>query len=175
MLAIFMLPCAAVLYVIAFVMIDASHLLSYPFRRYAMWLVAGMASWIFIAVYWTLLWRASVTWTPTRLHRTSVASVGSIIIGIAAGAVMGLVDDDFGVWVGSVVAPLVWLILTTLLWRESADERAVRASGKSALTCPTCGYNLTGLQSTRCPECGTQFSLDELISRQKAFSEPDLT
>lgn len=23
--------------------------------------------------------------------------------------------------------------------------------------CPRCGYNLTGLQNDRCPECGTQF------------------
>jgi len=31
------------------------------------------------------------------------------------------------------------------------------ASGDTALRCFTCGYNLTGVVSKRCPECGTEF------------------
>jgi hypothetical protein len=31
--------------------------------------------------------------------------------------------------------------------------------------CPTCGYNLRGLATTQCPECGSQFDPRELQSR----------
>jgi predicted Zn-ribbon and HTH transcriptional regulator len=33
------------------------------------------------------------------------------------------------------------------------------------MACPNCGYNLTGLREARCPECGSQFTLDELFAR----------
>jgi hypothetical protein len=174
MLAIFMLPCAAVLYVIAVVSVDSRHLFSYPVRRYAMWFIAGAVSWTFIAIYWSLLWKASVQWTRQRVRRSLVASAVALGVGVVAGTLMSPVDTDFGIWVGTVIAPLVWLILTTLAWRETAAERAARATGQAALTCPTCGYNLTGLQGTRCPECGTLFTVDELISRQTRHSEADL-
>lgn len=174
MLTIFMLPCAAVLYVVVAVTIESNHVFSYPFRRYATWVIAGVAAWTFIAIYWTLLWRGSVQWTGQRKLQTLLATGGSVVVGLVSGALMTGVDDGFGAWGGSVVAPLVWLIATTLLWRETADERAARATGRSALTCPTCGYNLTGLQSTRCPECGTQFTLEELLARQQSPVETDL-
>ncbi|MCH9033356.1 MAG: hypothetical protein IID42_02485 [Planctomycetes bacterium] len=30
--------------------------------------------------------------------------------------------------------------------------------------CPKCGYDLKGLAMARCPECGTEFTLDELFA-----------
>lgn len=171
MLAIFMLPCAAVLYVIVFAFISDSSFFSYPYRRYVPLLLGGLASCSFVAGYWTLLWRTSVRWTARRVSNTLFAAGISLAIGTLSGAMMSKVSTELAVWIGTLVAPLVWLIFTTLIWRETPQERADRATGVSALTCPTCGYNLTGLQSTRCPECGTQFSLDELLSRQKSPHE----
>lgn len=172
MLAIFMLPSATVVYVVTLMVVESRRIFSYPYRTYAMWFSAGVVSWLFIALYWTLLWRSSIQWTPQRVSRTLFASAGAIAAGVVTGALLAPIDDDFGFFIGTVVAPLVWLILTTLAWRETRAERG--AAGQAALTCPTCGYNLTGLQSARCPECGTLFTVDELISRQKGRSEADL-
>ena len=55
--------------------------------------------------------------------------------------------------------------MTVIIWRETALERAKRLGevSESAFACPNCGYNMTGLRQARCPECGTQYSLDELF------------
>ena len=37
-------------------------------------------------------------------------------------------------------------------------------------TCPKCGYNLTGLPSSRCPECGTICDRRELERRARDFA-----
>jgi hypothetical protein len=42
-----------------------------------------------------------------------------------------------------------WLLIT-----------ARRASYDAAEHCMTCGYNLTGLTSDLCPECGTRLTVD---------------
>ena len=36
------------------------------------------------------------------------------------------------------------------------------------LTCPTCGYDLHGLTTPRCPECGLAFRWDDLIEARRA-------
>ncbi len=65
-------------------------------------------------------------------------------------------------------AIVMWLIATVFIWRETAGERAARVKGpgKRAVTCPTCGYNLTGSSECRCPECGSKFTVDELMGLQ---------
>ncbi|MCP4251248.1 MAG: hypothetical protein GY778_29780 [bacterium] len=37
-------------------------------------------------------------------------------------------------------------------------------------TCPNCGYNLTGLTSPRCPECGVVFRQKEVEQRARELS-----
>jgi len=34
-----------------------------------------------------------------------------------------------------------------------------------AVPCPKCGYDLRGQQECRCPECGQQFTVGELMQR----------
>ena len=33
---------------------------------------------------------------------------------------------------------------------------------RNAFNCPTCGYNMAGLSATKCPECGAEFTIDQL-------------
>jgi hypothetical protein len=43
------------------------------------------------------------------------------------------------------------------------------ADGAIDVCCPSCGYRMVGLRESRCPECGSTFTLDELIVRQGFF------
>ncbi len=79
-------------------------------------------------------------------------------------------DARFAALVVGILVIAGWLLATVFLWRETPAERAARLgrTGGSAVTCPSCGYNLTGLAEARCPECGTRFTLDELLAGQPA-------
>jgi DNA-directed RNA polymerase subunit RPC12/RpoP len=142
-------------------------------REATEFLAAGILTWLAVAIYWCLLWKSSVRWETWRVAGTAIASAGAFIVGACAGvagvAIMpGRPDPTFGTFVGSGVTILVWIAATIFVWRETTAERKARmkASSKSAITCPTCGYNLTGLSEARCPECGSRFTLDELIALQ---------
>jgi hypothetical protein len=141
---------------------------------------AGLAAWSFIAVYWVLLWRGSVRWNSQRVFGTLIATVvvavGGALVAMAANLILPDLRGEFGVLCASMLIPIAWLIVTIFLWRETAFERRSRlaASPQRTVGCPTCGYNLTGLTATRCPECGKQCTLDELFAAQAEPQSADL-
>ena len=77
-------------------------------------------------------------------------------------------EGEIGVLFGGGLPPIVWVLATVLIWRETPQERMQRitAMGTDSVSCPVCGYNLTGLREARCPECGSSFTLDQLLSGQ---------
>lgn len=165
LLAIMVLPLTAVVYVVCMLMFMRN-------LRDEAFLVAGGVSAGFAATYWILLWRRSIRWTPFRIFGTFGAGVVSV--GVAAFVALLLMsasnirEDEFGYFVGGVLGILLWFPLTILLWRETANERMerLRSANADVLTCPRCGYNLTGLHEARCPECGAQYTLNQLLASQ---------
>lgn len=174
LLSIFMFPLAGLVFLLVFVFSEQlTRFAAYPRQVVETFLASGLTTWVFVAVYWCLLWKSCVVWTEWRIGYTGAAAGGALIVGAVAGvivaSVMPLGDGSaFGSFLGSVLAIVLWLIATVLTWRETPAERAKRisASGRSTVTCPTCGYNLTGLSESRCPECGSKFTLDELMASQ---------
>ena len=125
----------------------------------------------YMAIYWLLLWYGAVNWTPARIYRTSMITFAAMIAGLAMGVAIAKVlpyERGLGTCGGALTGAIVWIILTILVWRETPAERGQRLAraNADALVCPTCGYNLTGLREPRCPECGTQFTLNELYASQ---------
>ena len=168
LLSVLLFPLAAVLYLIVFfVCIEGLR-----FRgsdEFIGMIVAGVITSAFIAWYWITAWRKTVKWTPLRIARTGYAAAGSVVVGVVLGALTDQLDHGFGYFIGTVVPPLLWVAATVLVWRETDAERAarLRAQGRGdrpAIPCPTCGYDMTGLKSTRCPECGSEFTVDELLA-----------
>jgi hypothetical protein len=174
LLAILLLPLAALVYMITFfILLEGirSSGVYYPDRETYSCVLSGCVMWTFMAVYWVLLWRGGVQWAGGRRGWTLWAAVGSMAVAGLVGAMAGaVVERGFGWFVASVASPLLWMVATVLIWRENSAERAARLanSGRDAVVCPTCGYNLTGLREARCPECGTQFTIDQLLASQPA-------
>ena len=179
LLAILLYPLAALVYLVSvFILIEGlDDYYDYRQRVAYGFLVAGCLTWAFMAVYWLLLWRGGVRWTGGRRGLTLGAAFGAMAAASLVGGLAGaVVEGGFGWFVASVTAPLLWLVATVLIWRESAAERAARVGdgGRDAVVCPTCGYNLTGLRETRCPECGTQFTIDQLLAQQPGRAGAEL-
>lgn len=170
LLSIMLLPLAVVVYVAVLL----------PLARGSedvAFTTATLVTAAFVVSYWLLIWRRSVQWTSLRTNLTVAGSIGCLVAGAIAGfAAMNIADIDdvaFGVFVSGLVATVLWLPVTVLLWRETPAERAerIRRSASDVLFCPRCGYNMTGLQLARCPECGAQFTLNELFAAQQREHE----
>ena len=132
------------------------------------YVAAAMVTWVFTLVSRTWFLRKSLGWTPLRARQTTLAALltGGVA---AAGALHGLrAYSDLGLLLGGIGPPLLWILSTAWIWRESDEERIKRvlAAGGPTVVCPDCGYDLRGLRATRCPECGAEHTLDELFAFQ---------
>ena len=113
---------------------------------------------IVAVVIWLLIWRRAVYWSGTVLSRTMLLAGGLILIptlllywrpSVSEGYFFAIPFLAWGLWMAATVRywPMRYL---------------AGASGQFPPTCMTCGYPLTGLCATRCPECGDERTIDEL-------------
>ncbi len=142
-------------------------------------LVAWIATDVFVVIYWIAIWRRSVVWTSRRQLLT-LAAVG---LGAFASILAVVVLRDFvgmpiepRILFGNSMFPVVFVLMTVFVWRESTGERHARIveRGTDTVSCPICAYNMTGLREAKCPECGAVFTLDELLTSQAAESGEEL-
>ena len=59
----------------------------------------------------------------------------------------------------------VWLV-ESALHRLNTARPLVAPTGEINVECPACGYSMVGLDQCRCPECGAEYTIDDLIRRQ---------
>jgi len=175
LLTVFMIPFAAMVYTITFIVQDRVFRYSYTYSSYnysriLTFVYSGLVAWAVIAAYWLLLWRGQIRWTSSRISLTFLSALVCTAACTVFGKLLNMLIslDTFSAFAASALCPIFWLISTVLIWRENAEERASRVAGgdENAVTCPICGYNLTGLSEPRCPECGTKFTLNDLFSQQ---------
>ncbi|TVQ53444.1 MAG: hypothetical protein EA377_07985 [Phycisphaerales bacterium] len=162
-----MLPAAALVYTLFVVL--GFELIGWQ-NEVLIFLLGGSGTFLFVLIYWLGLWGRHVNWAGGRRWKTILLGGAAIGFTIPIAAVFGfIIELSFGIFIGSLVAILVWLIGTTLIWKETSVERADRLRsriGTNAIVCPSCGYNLTGLRESSCPECGAKFTLDQLFAGQ---------
>jgi heme A synthase len=170
-LAMLILPVTGAVFILLFVLLVVpSPGAPEAARIVALWSLV----YLFVGAYWALLWRSSVRWTRSRTFATVLAVPASLLIGACVGSgvmiFLGQVPLPIAMLVGGGVVPICWVVATVLIWRESPRERMERLTraNRGVLVCPICGYNLTGLHEARCPECGSRFTLDQLLTAQPA-------
>jgi hypothetical protein len=173
-LAMLLLPATGVVFVLCIAVLAQSNGPPSVPGLLAMW----FAVYAFVFTYWILLWRSSVRWTDGRIVQTVMASVGSLFVGAAFGAVCSALNRGIPIQplilFGGGIVPIVWVLATVILWRETAAERMQRLTalgGAVRVECPLCGYDLSGLRDLRCPECGSAFTLDQLLASQPKREE----
>lgn len=172
LLSMLLMPLMIVVY------IGITILLSEIFMMFNHWpfFAAWGGTWLIAGAYWLAIWRSSVNWTASRIRYTVWTVFAAGGCGLAVFFAIFLVaplSTELAAFLGSVIAILGWLIATVFLWRETPVERAQRLAslGAGNVACPACGYNLTGLKTTTCPECGASFSIQELVAAAKGIGE----
>lgn len=112
---------------------------------------------------WILIWRRHVEWSKRAIHRTTALAMICFAVPISAVWLFPPTSD----WLAAlpIIGWGVWMAGTIWLW-----PLKLPASSLAELTprCRKCSYLLTGLTSTRCPECGDEPTLDDLW-RSTAF------
>jgi hypothetical protein len=176
-LAMLILPATGAVFLLAFIAVLAQSSGRGPPSPWAIALV-WIIVYTFVATYWILLWRSTVQWTGARVRNTALAGVLALAGGGAfAGALLTIsraLPAGIALLLGGGGVPIVWVLATVLLWRETASERLARMSklvSNPTVLCPVCGYNLSGLREARCPECGGSFTLDQLAASQPQRNE----
>lgn len=172
-LAMLILPATGAVFILGMLVVASQNTGGPPASGLLLLLWAIVYS--FIAAYWLLLWRGVVSWTPWRIRWTLLGSLASLLCGLGVGLASlaitgGQMPPPFAILIGGGVVPIVWVLMTVLTWRETAEERARRlwTDAAAPIACPLCGYSLAGLREARCPECGSQFTLDQLLASQRA-------
>lgn len=173
-LAMLTLPVAGAAFVIGVVVLAVTT----PFGpEYYHALALWCAVYAVTGAYWVFIWRSAVVWTRRRVYGTALAAPLSVGAGLIFGAVVWLfaspqagADEALLVatFLGGGVPPIVWVLATVVLWRETTQERIarVRGTGAETLVCPACGYSMVGQREARCPECGASYTLDALVAAQ---------
>jgi hypothetical protein len=176
-LAMLILPATGAVFLLTFIALVARRPGPGPPSIWAVGMT-WMVVYTFVATYWILLWRSTVRWTWARVRNTALAGLLALAGGGAfAGALLSVsrvIPPGVALLLGGGCVPIVWVLATVLLWRETPAERLARMSGlvtNPAVLCPFCGYNLSGLREARCPECGGSFTLDQLAAGQPQRDE----
>ena len=126
-----------------------------------------------------LLYVLAVAWIWTRRNRRTLgplwrAGLQTVLIGVATLVIGVALEAHYGSPAEILIVAAVFLGIAgvVLVWVQGARRFARpqsltnRADGVLDIRCPACHYRMVGLHESRCPECGTAYTLDELLGRQ---------
>ena len=130
------------------------------------------------AIGWIAIWWGELNWTAGRIMTTAAVFFGSIVVATGLAILFWAMTNEEEV--ACIFAGMLWAVFwmagTALFWRESKSERAGRLSqaGVDVIACPGCGYNMTGLKTNKCPECGASYTVDQLFAATLEASRPEV-
>ncbi|MFQ5411284.1 MAG: hypothetical protein ACE5EC_03275 [Phycisphaerae bacterium] len=135
--------------------------------------IAYEACAIVTVILWITLWRSSIEWKAFKRRMTVLLVLGLLLVPFS-------VFLPNGPWYWEMTQdtlPLLmlatWFIGTALAWRtKSPSFHGFTPNAPEQLEeiirCPQCRYSLIGLREARCPECGWNSTLDDIVGRSLA-------
>ncbi|MAT81438.1 MAG: hypothetical protein CMJ29_07315 [Phycisphaerae bacterium] len=142
-------------------------------------LLIWFVEYLFTGVYWIMLWKPIVKWTPQRVSLTGLVAIISLAIGfVFMGIILAFTRDlEPAIALGGLAPPVSFLLLTIWVWQEREDERLERLSRAEGIPieCPGCQYDMRGLKTTLCPECGSSPTLHQLYAGQKSHDAYEIS
>jgi hypothetical protein len=132
----------------------------------ALWLFLAAIGWCVVLVS---IWRRACG--PGNFVAPAIGTVAVAVTTLLGSvAIDSAVRRDEELLIGAIV--LVGLAIAVLLWlpamhRLLRGKPVVGSDDLVLVHCPNCRYSLIGLRELRCPECGTEFTIDELIRAQR--------
>jgi hypothetical protein len=161
LLTIVLWPAAHVLYIASFLLMERRLQYDYAF----LW--SAIAVGFLIVAWFILVWRRHLLWTSTRWWLTVLSVPAAVLVSVLTYVGLELLwsyrGPEFSAFIGSLVGLALWPVMAVILWRETPEERRRRTL---KVSCPACGYDLQGLTECRCPECGEQYTIDQLYAGQ---------
>jgi uncharacterized membrane protein len=137
--------------------------------------MAFLASFLVCGVVTVCLWffayREVLRANADRLVKSGLSLVVVLVLGVG-GAILLTPLPRYGaeaIYVGMGFVGLGgWVAWMAVIWRPTRREVDEMRSvgGRIQVRCLGCGYSMIGLREARCPECGRQYTLDELIAGQ---------
>lgn len=131
--------------------------------RQSNWLlIVPLASISIIPVaVWFWVWGGAVRWIGVR-PIIAVAVVGGLVLAVLAAFAVSITGWFFVLTILLVTGPTLSVlgvaVLTLGCWTAPPDD------SPGVVVCPECLYDLHMQQVCRCPECGTEFTIEELIA-----------
>lgn len=113
-----------------------------------------------------IIWSPVVRWTPSRRIRTLAISVLFVLALATLGVLLFIWQSSPLSYTAPGLALLlacIAVVVLNLLWYTPPQARG----DADGVICPTCGYDLRGQNSCRCPECGTEYKLGELMANRR--------
>lgn len=110
-----------------------------------------------------LIWCPVVQWNRKKVIRTMYVSVGLALVTGAGGYFGGLKDPTLaiiGMLTTSCIGGGIAIILLNVFWWTPPHLRV----STECIPCPNCGYDLHAQRECRCPECGSEFTVSQLLA-----------
>ncbi|MCP4591926.1 MAG: hypothetical protein GY842_14420 [bacterium] len=133
--------------------------------------LAGVAGGAVAVVSWILVWRPVIERQEDTVRITALMSAAFLGCALTSPLSFELLTDKSPFlssdWLSvvAIVLPMIfwggWMMATMLTWRFRDVPHQERSS--YSVHCRSCGYSLRGLYGTRCPECGDEPTLDQLL------------
>lgn len=127
---------------------------------------------------WLVVWAKVIRWTRARRLGTAITLIVSVAMQISVGglgfAMLPRFPREPVIILSNLMIGLVAWAICVWLWTETAKERYARVrrvTGPSR-TCPACRYDMSGLSNLTCPECGTAYTLGQLIEEHQRAEAP---